>query len=209
MYLFLFCWICPLALAYPLHQGYHAKSLLEMKKTPSTKVSHPNGLAINHVVPLLPYDRKTDINSCPAKYECKYYISTSRGDDGGKVGGVMTPLARTRCQFLKGGVCKEHGEGARKHWKPVMTTFTGPNGEERRKMTKKLYYVCDLDMSGRKKLRQTRLSFGQKQGGDIKGGDTDLKNLGIVLMSTEGQISGPAVEKKDNENQLDVYRLCL
>ena len=93
-------------------------------------------------------------------------------DDGGKGGGVMTPLARTRCLFLKGGVCKEHGEGARKHWKPVMTTFTGPNAEERRKMTKKLNYVCDLDMSPRKKLRQTRLSFGQKQGGDIKGGDT-------------------------------------
>ena len=61
-------------------------------------------------------------------------------------------------------------------------------------MTKKLNYVCDMDMSPRKKLRQTRLSFGQKQGGDIKGGDTGN-------YFNDQQISGPAVEKKDDENQ--------
>ena len=72
------------------------QSLLEMKKTPSTKVSHPTSLAIN-----LPYDRKIDINSCSARSECKYYISTSMGDDGGKGGGVMTLLARNKEMILK------------------------------------------------------------------------------------------------------------
>ena len=117
----------------------------------------------------------------------------------------MTPLARNRCVYTKGWVCMEHEEGARKHLKPLMSSYTGPNGEERRKMTgRKIYCVCDTDIPRRRRLRQTKISFGRMQGGGETGGDTSFnnlgKNLGELSTCTEGQMSGPAMEKMSDEN---------
>ena len=48
--------------------------------------------------------------------------SAKKGGEGGGEGvGTVTPsMARTRCVYTKQGVCKEHGEGARKHYKPIL-----------------------------------------------------------------------------------------
>ena len=56
-------------------------------------------------------------------------------------------------------VCVEHGEGARKHFKPLITRECGPGGEVVIKKSKKMFYVCDLNLSGRR-VMQSRLSFG-------------------------------------------------
>ena len=92
-----------------------------------------------------------------------------------------------RCHYLKGGRCKEQGEGDRKHWKPLMTSYTGPDGEEKRKMTKKLCYVCDLNLNGKKKMKQTRLSFSQPPGKITRKEDTKQNILGLSFMSTVGK----------------------
>ena len=43
--------------------------------------------------------------------------------------------------------------------KPVVTTKKGPGGETIRKVVKKEYFICDLNLGGDTKMKQTKLSF--------------------------------------------------
>ena len=43
--------------------------------------------------------------------------------------------------------------------KPVVTTKKGPGGETIRKVFQKEYFVCDLNLGGDTKMKQTKLSF--------------------------------------------------
>ena len=93
-------------------------------------------------------------------------------------------LNRKACIYTKGGRCKEHGEGARRHWKP--------DGTKLRRTTRKIFYVCDLGTVG-KKMTQTRLSFTKTTVKDILdiGGDrVESLNFDLpVTTCTEGQNS--------------------
>ena len=68
-----------------------------------------------------------------------------------------------------------------------------------------VHFVCDTDLSGKKKLRQPKISFIKKQNSGEGGGDTtletgkDLSNLGYSDTRTVGQISGPAMKKRTDE----------
>ena len=130
-------------------------------------------------------------------------VSTPAHGDGGSGGGarraigarVRTP-ARPRCQFLKGGVCKEHGAGAKRHWKPIIRTEIGPGGVARAVSGRKYFYECDLDLSGRRRMSQSRLSFSQTPGRTpVRGGDDTLQgDLGSDDTSKEGQSTAGAAE---------------
>ena len=76
-----------------------------------------------------------------------------------------------------------------------MTSYTGTDGEEKRKMTKNLYYVCDLNLNGKKKMKQTRISFSQPPGGITRKEDTQQNMLELSFMSTVGKSTTQAVEK--------------
>ena len=58
------------------------------------------------------------------------------------------------CSYTKGGICSQHGPGAKRKWRPV----SRGDGGVWDKNNKRYYYVCDLSMSARK-LKQTKLSF--------------------------------------------------
>ena len=55
-------------------------------------------------------------------------------------------------------MCKLHGRGARRMWRPIPIVAVGTDGSEIRGMGRKTYYVCDLGQKGRGKLSQTKLS---------------------------------------------------
>ena len=63
---------------------------------------------------------------------------------------------RGKCTYRRGGVCVEHGPGAKLCWIPMKVPNPAP-GEK--KTTRHYYYSCDVGPRG-KVLRQTRLSFG-------------------------------------------------
>ena len=63
------------------------------------------------------------------------------------------------CVYARGGVCKKHGDGARSMWKPLEKMEKVGAGNLVRRMGRKYYFVCDLGMRDRGKLRQSRLSF--------------------------------------------------
>ena len=91
--------------------------------------------------------------------------------------------------YNKKGRCKEHGNGAKCHYKPIITTEEGPDGKIVRKMTKKLYWVCDLGPVGNKKMTQTRLPFTgtpmrMTQGDNVNTQQGDLDNS---MTCKEGQ----------------------
>ena len=62
------------------------------------------------------------------------------------------------CPYRKGGVCKEHGPGAKERWKPIYKVVTDKEGKQTTVSSKKYFLVCDTGL-GNKKLRQTTLSF--------------------------------------------------
>ena len=66
---------------------------------------------------------------------------------------------QAECRHSEEGVCTIHGIGAKKMFKPVRMTKTGPDGLPVRRMTRKTNYKCDGGMGGGR-LRQTKLSFG-------------------------------------------------
>ena len=89
------------------------------------------------------------------------------------------------------GVCKTHGEGARRTWVPSYTRTVRPDGTVYKKYVRKTKYVCDLDQMGVKKLRQTKISFSkltQRDGGGVL--DSFVKKgTAEFCTSTEGQKS--------------------
>ena len=99
----------------------------------------------------------------------------------------VTVLNRIKCVYMRGGVCVEHGEGARKHYKPVVTRETSPGGGVTVKKTRKMFYVCDLELSGRRRLTQSRLSFGNTPERPSGNKDTDQDLLNISGTSKVGQ----------------------
>ena len=81
--------------------------------------------------------------------------SVKNDDEGGS---CTQTVPKDRCQYTKGGVCRLHGRGAMKLWKPVPIVTVGADGSEVRRMGRKTYYVCDLGLRGSGKLSQTKLS---------------------------------------------------
>ena len=69
-------------------------------------------------------------------------------------------------------------------------------------------FVCDTDIKGEKKLKQSTISFSRRQNDGEGGGDTasnnlggDLgENLGSLNTSSVGEISGPTMEKGSMKN---------
>ena len=86
-------------------------------------------------------------------------------------GTPLSRLQRGKCVYTKEGICRDHGEGARKHCKPVMETYIGPNGEKKRRVKeRRVYFVSDTDLSGNKKLRRylsTRRRIVEKEEGTL------------------------------------------
>ena len=111
------------------------------------------------------------------------------------VGGVSPNVtfgptqAKKSCMYNKKGRCKEHGDGAKGHYKPIITTEEGLDGKVVRKLTKKLYWVCHLGPVGNKNMTQTRLSFTgtplrMTQGNNVHTQQGDLDNS---MTCKEGQ----------------------
>ena len=75
--------------------------------------------------------------------------------------------------YRRGGICVEHWEGARKHFRQVMTRERDSGGEEVIKKSRKMFYVYDLDLTGRRRMTQPRLSFGSTP--DRSSGTRDTK----------------------------------
>ena len=98
------------------------------------------------------------------------------------------------CIYTKKGRCKEHGEGAKSHYKPIIRKEQGPDGKIIRHVTKKLKWECDLGPDGKKRT-QTRLSFTKTKLKMTLDNEDDTQEgyLGIspFMTSTEGQ-SGEA-----------------
>ena len=73
-----------------------------------------------------------------------------------------------------------------------METYIGENGKKMRRVKeRRVYYVCDTDLTGKKKLKQSKISFVRKQNSGEGGGDTssttreDLgKNCGVFTTCT-------------------------
>ena len=113
-----------------------------------------------------------------------------------------------RCTYTKEGICSEHGEGAKRHEKPVIETFIGKNGKERRRVKEKIVvYVCDTTLNGDKKLKQSTISFTRRQNDGEGGGDIssttrgDLgENSGSFATSKVGKNSGPTMKNMIDEN---------
>ena len=109
------------------------------------------------------------------------------------------------CSYTKEGICSEHGEGAKRHEKPVIETFVDKNGKERRRVKEKIVvYVCDTDLKGEKKLKQSTISFIKKQSDGEGGGDNTFKtggdlgeNRGSFCTSKVGKSSRPTMEMTD------------
>ena len=97
--------------------------------------------------------------------------------------------------------CSEHGKGAKRHEKPVIETFIGKK-ERRRVKEKIVVYVCDTDLKGEKKLKQSTISFIKKQSDGEGGGDNTFKtgvdlgeNRGSFCTSKVGKSNRPTMEK--------------
>ena len=164
---------------------------------------------INTVVPTEPgVNVPVEIPSTPVQ-ERSSIASADRGGQGGGEGAMTdTPPSRTKrvkCVYTKEGVCNYHGEGAKEHSKPIIEIYYEKGVKKRRVKEKIVQFVCDTDLSGKKKLKQPKISFIKKQISGEGGGDTtletgkDLSNLGYSDMRTVGQISGPAMKKRTDE----------
>ena len=79
-----------------------------------------------------------------------------RGVKVGTPGG--SPLLRRNCRYDDKGFCHLHGQGVEKYH-GGHTLVRGANGKLKKKYSRQYYYVCDLDVGGEKKLKQTQLSF--------------------------------------------------
>ena len=107
-----------------------------------------------------------------------------RGDTTATVGGI---IAKPKCTYKK-GVCNLHGKGATKHKKKSYVKVKKPDGTYFMRLVSKIEYRCDLDTSGDKKLKQSKLSFDNsltQNGAD----DNSVEGGGCLMTSTEGQIS--------------------
>ena len=67
-------------------------------------------------------------------------------------------LMGEHCHYRRGGVCTEHGPGAKRHWKPTWKKTVGRGGRVQYEYTRTYYYTCDLGPNGRA-VGQQRLSF--------------------------------------------------
>ena len=74
--------------------------------------------------------------------------------------------------------------GAKEHNKPIIEIYFEKGVKKRRVKERIVQFVCDTDLSGKKKLKQPKISFIKKQISGEGGGDTtletrrDLSNLG-------------------------------
>ena len=72
-----------------------------------------------------------------------------------------------------------------------METFVGKNGEKRRRVKEKIvFYVCDTDLTGEKKMKQSKIYFTRKQIGGEGGGDTSSTTRGDLLQVQRGRVQG-------------------
>ena len=114
---------------------------------------------------------------------------------------VKTKKAK-KCTYLKGGVCKEHGEGARLKWKPVTTWEAGPDGRRVKNVTRKYEYVCDLDMVDGRKLEQRRLSFAADTLMHVAG-NTNKGHLGTLRTDASTGAKNSASTAQNGGNVID------
>ena len=119
-------------------------------------------------------------------------VNLGKEDDGER---EMLDKKRMSCKHDKKGVCDLHGEGASRHWKPAGVTHVWEGGRRISKVIRAYSYRCDLDLEGKKKLRQSKLSFGKTtlkitqpqkpKDNENDGNDTTKGHLGLST-STEG-----------------------
>ena len=141
--------------------------------------------------------------STPVRKKSKSSIASAKMMGGGGKGSGTPSKTRLKCSYTKEGICSEHGEGAKRHEKPVIETFVDKNGKERRRVKEKIVvYVCDTDLKGEKKLKQSTISFTKKQTNGEGGGDNTLKtgedlgeNSGSLCTSKVGKSNRPTMEK--------------
>ena len=73
---------------------------------------------------------------------------------------TSTPVASTRpppCVYLKGGICDQHGPGAKRRWRlRKKETINLVGAGVKTVMTREYYYTCDVGPGGKKNI-QTRL----------------------------------------------------
>ena len=93
-----------------------------------------------------------------------------------------------KCVHLRGGRCLTHGLGAKYVFKPRTITEEGPDGKKTRRVEKKWFWRCDVDVRGRK-MKQSCISYFLKADtpGKAAGiGDTILLRGGAHSMNSVG-----------------------
>ena len=73
-------------------------------------------------------------------------VSGGRGSTDAR--GTPAPDVKKKCQYWRGGNCKEHGPGARKKFKPAFKKTVSPGGSVTKKYYQKTYYECDVAPGG-------------------------------------------------------------
>ena len=168
---------------------------------------------INTVVPTDPgVNVPVGIPSTPVQ-ERSSIASADRGGQGGGEGAMTdTPPSRTKrvkCVYTKEGVCNYHGEGAKEHSKPIIEIYYEKGVKKRRVKERIVQFVCDTDLSGKKKLKQPKISFIKKQISGEGGGDTTLRtrrNLGNLIRVQRGRLAGHPWRRGSMKTDETVYR---
>ena len=70
----------------------------------------------------------------------------------------LTAGSQGKCVHLRGGRCLTHGLGAKYVFKPRNITEEGPDGKKTRRVEKKWFWRCDVDVRGRK-MKQSCISY--------------------------------------------------
>ena len=94
---------------------------------------------------------------------------------------------KIECVHMKGGVCKTHGEGAKKRWKPKWVTIIDDSGVKKREYKRQTYYECDLKPGTTDKITQPKLVLSKKTPGMLVRSDTAQGGVVANYTSTEGQ----------------------
>ena len=111
--------------------------------------------------------------------------------------GSGSGMERT-CQYLEGGYCLTHGEGAMEKFRGGYKLVKGRGGKIIKKYQREKYFVCDLGRGGRGgKLRQTRLSFVQKTSSNEAEDAISLFDTSTVGQNKGKYDTGVASREKD------------
>ena len=178
--------------------------------TQSEEVSHPGGQTTNVDIkkPRVLHQMTLTGKKTSTPVRKRTSIASAKMVGGGGQESGTPSRTRPKCSYTKEGVCTEHGEGAKKHEKPVIEMYRDKNGKERRRVKEKIIvYVCDTDLLGNKKLKQSTISFIKKQNDGEGGGDNnsnsggDLEqNSGSFHTSKVGKSNGQTMKNMIDEN---------